>query len=204
MSFSAATCLTSLGTANVKDPIFIYSDVDDYAVPFTSTTLSLITGSSCPYIVRNIPTGSEFLKFVSDNGYCAEVQIFPNDLCLLFKLELENYFPQSNTQGKVVAGNLKSGPSNVISEYLIYWYGPNTIGNPKSRQTLAFTSGKGSVFEPYDITHPFLGQNGKTVTPGVYFPVIQKVILNDIKFSISGGTGFVPSKINCLEPTIVS
>ena len=75
MAFSASTCLTDLSGANLTDPIKFYSDVNNFLFEFNSANLSQLTGTSCPFILTNIPDGTKVVKIVSENNYCANIDV---------------------------------------------------------------------------------------------------------------------------------
>ena len=198
MSFTAATCLTNTGSVNLIDPISFYSDKTKFLVPFTSATLTEITSSNCPYIIRNIPNGTKIVRLVSENGYCVDIDIQCDNICDICDLNFKNYNTVSTTIAKITAGDLTGSCQNQITEYLVYWYGPNTNTSPNNTNNFVFSSGKGNSFS-YEYPHPI----NVPAQDGVYKPVIQKIKLNDKWFSLSGGTGFIPANLNCIDPIAV-
>ena len=195
MSFSASTCLTfpsgfvSTGTFN------IYSNVDNYITPFqTSIPFTLLT--MCPYIMGNVPNGTTSIKIIdTGNKCCATIDLQSNDLCTTCDLSFDDY--ETNNIGRIVAGELTGSCENEISDYRIFWYGPNSTTN------VAFTSGFGSEFVPYDLTHPLTGNNSPTALAGEYIPVIDKIKLNGLDFSQTGGTGYIQAELECFNSTSV-
>jgi hypothetical protein len=187
MTFSASTCLTDLSGANLTDPIKFYSDVNNFLFEFNSANLSQLTGSSCPFILTNIPDGTKVVKIVSENNYCANIDVEKLD-CGVFDFQLIT----NNDVSKIIATALKS--SNVEpTDYKINWYGPNNTTN------LVFSSGKGNKYS-YDFTHPI----NQPVEGGTYFPVVENVFIDNKSFSNTGGTGNILTDLqNCLEPEII-
>jgi hypothetical protein len=187
MTFSASTCLTDLSGANLTDPIKFYSDVNNFLFEFNSANLSQLTGSSCPFILTNIPDGTKVVKIVSENNYCANIDVEKLD-CGVFDFQLIT----DNDVSKIIATELKS--SNVEpTDYKINWYGPNNTTN------LVFSSGKGNKYS-YDFTHPI----NQPVEGGTYFPVVENVFIDNKSFSNTGGTGNILADLqNCLEPEII-
>ena len=169
MTFSASTCLTDLSGANLTDPIKFYSDVNNFLFEFNSANLSQLTGSSCPFILTNIPDGTKVVKIVSENNYCANIDVEKLD-CGVFDFQLIT----DNDVSKIIATALKS--SNVEpTDYKINWYGPNNTTN------LVFSSGKGNKYS-YDFTHPI----NQPVEGGTYFPVVENVFIDNKSFSNTG------------------
>jgi len=187
MPFSSSICLTNIGVLPTGSNLNIYSNTDAYSTPFqTNTPLSQLD-SNCPFILTNIPDGTTTIKFVdSTSNCCYELLLSPNNLCDLFGIQLTGF--SSTTISQIIAGNLISSVGN-ITDYIIDWYGPD------NNTTVAFTSGYGTVFGPYQQTHPFV----RVSLPGYYVPMIQKIRINGINYSITGGTGFIQANIDCLE-----
>jgi hypothetical protein len=77
-------------------------------------------------------------------------------------------------------------------------YGPDSTTN------VAFTSGFGTEFTPYDLTHPLTGNNSPTALSGEYIPVIDKIKLNGLNFSQTGGTGYIQAELECFNATTVN
>jgi hypothetical protein len=188
MPFSSSICLTNTGTLPLGSSVDIYSNSDSYSVPFqTNISLSLLT-SNCPYILTNIPDGTTEIKFQDIVSHCCyNLPISPNNLCDLFGIQLSNF--SSTTVSQIIAGLLVSSVGANITDYLIDWYGP------ENNTTIAFTSGFGTLFGPYQQTHPF----NRISLPGYYIPMIRQIRINNINYSITGGTGFVQANINCLS-----
>lgn len=188
MAFTASTCLTDLGGTTLTDPIKFYSDVNNFLFEFGSANLSELTGSNCPYILQNIPDGTKVVKFVSENNYCATVDVEKLD-CDYFNFQLIT----NNAVSRIITGNDSLKASNtILSDYSIAWYGPNNKNN------LIFTSGKGSF--SYDFTDPI----NQPVEGGTYYPVVQNVKFNGKTFSNTGGTGQIYADLeDCLEPQVI-
>ena len=188
MPFSSSICLTNTGTLPLGSYVDIYSNSDSYAFPFQpNISLSLLT-SNCPYILTNIPDGTTEIKFQDIVSHCCyNLIISPNNICNLFGIQLSGF--SSTTISEIVAGLLVSSVGANITDYIIDWYGPD------DNTTVAFTSGFGTLFGPYNQTHPFT----RLSISGYYAPMIRQIRINGINYSITGGTGFVQANTNCLE-----
>lgn len=190
MPFSSSICLTNIGTLPLGSNVNIYSNTDNYSVPFqTNILLSLLT-SNCPYILTNIPDGTTQIKFEDTVSHCCyNLTLTDNNLCNLFGIQLSGF--SSTTISQIIAGVLVSSVGANITDYIIDWYGPD------DNTTISFTSGYGTEFNnvPYQQTHPFT----RISLPGYYVPMIRQIRINGINYSITGGTGFVQANIDCLE-----
>lgn len=198
MSFSASTCLTNTGTIPLGGLFNIYSDVDQFFNAFqTDVTYIELFGGNCPYIMGNVPNGTTSIKIIDTlTKCCVTIDLLSNDLCTTCDLSFDTY--QSNIIGRIVAGQLTGSCENEITDYKIFWYGPDSTTN------VAFTSGFGSEFAPYDLTHPLTGNNSPTALSGEYIPVIDKIKLNGLEFSQTGGTGYIQAELECFNATTVN
>lgn len=198
MPFSASTCLTDLGTTLLGGTFNIYSNVDNYTSPFqTNVTYSQLFGPLCPYVMGNVPDGTTTIRIIDIlSKCCATIDLLSNDLCTTCDLEFDSY--QTNNIGRIVAGDLIGSCDDEITEYKIFWYGPDSTTN------VAFTSGYGSSFSPYDLTHPLIGVNSPMVQAGEYIPVIDKVNLNGLNYSQTGETGYIQANLECFNATTVN
>lgn len=197
MSFSASTCLTNSGTVPLGGLFDIYSDVDQFFNAFQSNvTYSQLFGGNCPYIMGNVPDGTTSIKIIDSlSKCCVTIDILSNDLCLTCDLDFDTY--ESTNIGQIVAGNLIGNCDNQISDYQIYWYGPN------STTELAFTSGFGDNLT-YQYEHPLTGTNSVIQPSGVYTPVINQVNLNGLNFSQTGDAGVIQAEMDCLSPITIT
>jgi hypothetical protein len=206
MPFSASTCLTDLGTTLLGGTFNIYSNVDNYTSPFqTNVSYYQLAGVttpqgvvySCPYIMGNVPDGTTTIRIIDTlSKCCATIDLLSNDLCTTCDLEFDSY--QTNNIGRIVAGDLIGSCDDEITEYKIFWYGPDSTTN------VAFTSGYGNTFSPYDLTHPLIGINSPMVQSGEYIPVIDKVKLNGLNYSQTGETGYIQAELECFNATTVN
>lgn len=198
MPFSASTCLTDLGTTLLGGTFNIYSNVDNYTSPFqTNVSYNSLFGPLCPYVMGNVPDGTTTIRIIDIlSKCCATIDLLSNDLCTTCDLEFDSY--QTNNIGRIVAGDLIGSCDNEITEYKIFWYGPDSTTN------VAFTSGYGNTFSPYDLTHPLIGINSPMVQSGEYIPVIDKVNLNGLNYSQTGGTGYIQANLECFNATTVN
>jgi len=188
MPFSSSICLTNTGTLPSGSNVSVYSNANNYSTPFqTNIPLSQLT-SNCPYILSNIPDGTTHIKFEDTVSHCCcDLTLTDNNLCNLFGIQLTNF--SSTTISQIIAGVLISSVGANITDYIIDWYGPD------NNTTVAFTSGFGTLFGPYQQTHPFT----RVSSPGYYVPMIRQIRINGINYSKTGGAGFVQANIDCLE-----
>jgi hypothetical protein len=194
MPFSAATCITFNPSVQTSEgPFDIYLDSDYTSTPFTSVTLTQIT-VNCPLIIQNIPNGTINLGIKDTvKDYCITIPIQDNDICTDCNLGLSQY--SASTISKLYCGEL-TGSCQTITDYLINWYGPDDT------TTLSFTSGSGSFVTSGVYQHPFSTEpKAIPVINGVYTPVIQKIILNGITYSNTGGVGTISFSGSCLPTT---
>jgi hypothetical protein len=198
MPFSASTCLTDLGTTLLGGTFNIYSNVDNYTSPFqTNVSYNSLFGPLCPYVMGNVPDGTTTIRIIDTlSKCCATIDLLSNDLCTTCDLSFDSY--QTNTIGLIVAGELTGSCENDITDYRIIWYGPNSSTN------IAFTSGFGSAFLPRDFTHPLVGISSPMQPAGTYIPVIDKVKLNGLNYSQTGGTGYIQAELECFNATTVN
>lgn len=197
MSFSAATCLTFNPTIQPSTgPFNIYLDSDYSSTPILTNISLWDLSNNCPYIIQNIPNGTTNLGIKDiTNDYCITIPIQDNNICSNCNLGFSNY--SATTISKLYCGNL-TGSCQTITDYKINWYGPNNT------TTLAFTSGKGNVFN-YEYTHPFSTLlTSIPVASGVYTPIIENIILSGLSFSNTGGTGNILFSGDCLPTTNIS
>jgi hypothetical protein len=208
MSFSASTCITIPAGVTTSGFFNIYSNVGNYVNPFqTNVSYYQLVGAttpqgvvySCPYIMGNVPDGTTIIKIIdTTTKCCVTIDLLSNDLCTTCELGFDDY--ETNTIGVIVAGELTGSCQNVISDYRILWYGPN---DPNE---LAFTSGFGTDpdFLPRDFTHPLTGINSPMQPAGTYVPVIDKIKLNGLDFSQTGGSGYIQAELECFNATTIN
>lgn len=197
MPFSASTCLTNSGTLPSGGFFNIYSNVDGYITPFKINVTYSELFNNCPYIMGNVPNGTTTIKIIDTlTKCCASIDLLSNDLCTTCELSFDEY--ETNNIGRIVAGELTGSCENNITDYKIFWYGPDSTTN------VAFTSGFGTEFVPYDLTHPLTGNNSPTALSGEYIPVIDKIKLNGLEFSQTGGTGYIQAELECFNATTVN
>lgn len=187
MSFSASTCLSYTGTTNLTDPIRIFSNLNNI-VPFTSVTLNQIT--SCPLVLTGIPDGTTTIRLKSENNYCCDITLTCNDLCTTCDLAFDVY--STELISRIVAGNLTGSCDNNITQYRINWYRDGGL-------TPVFTSGFGTDFIPYNYTHPLTGTTSPLQLSGLYTPVIDRVKINGLNYSYTGGAGFIQANLDCFN-----
>ena len=195
MPFSISTCFTNKGTS--EGPYDIYSDIDGYDIPFLTNVLSTdLFGENCPYIINNVPDNTTSIKIIDTSTDCRVIiEIESNELCITCDISFDIYVREGI--GKITAGNLTGSCENQITDYKISWYGPN------SDEDIAFTSGFGNEFGPYDLTHPLTGTSSPTAISGIYKPVIDIIKINGLDFTKDGGNGTIQSELDCFETTTV-
>jgi hypothetical protein len=195
MAFSISTCLQNKGTS--VGPYNIYSNIDGYETPFlTNVASSSLFGENCPYIINNVPDSTTSIKIIdTTTNCCVIIEIESNELCITCDIAFDIY--ERENIGKIVAGNLTGSCENEITDYKISWYGPD------SNEIIAFTSGLGQEFSPYDLTHPLTGTSSPTAIEGIYKPVIDIIKINGLDFTNEGGNGTIQSELDCFETTTV-
>jgi len=195
MAFSISTCLTNKGTSD--GPYDIYSNIDGYDTPFLTNVLSAnLFGDNCPYIIDNVPDNTTSIKIIeTTTNCCVIVEIQSNELCIVCDIYFDIYVREN--VGKITAGNLTGSCENQITDYKISWYGPDSV------EDIAFTSGFGNEFGPYDLTHPLTGTSSPTALAGIYKPVIDIIKINGLDFTKDGGNGTIQSELDCFETTTV-
>ena len=186
-SFSASTCLSYTGTTTLTDPIRIFSNLNDIT-PFTSVTLNQIT--SCPLVLTGIPDGTTTIRLKSADNYCCDIVLTCNDLCTTCDLAFDVY--STNLISRLVAGNLTGSCDNNITQYKINWF-------KDGETTPIFASGSGNEFLPYNYTHPLTGTTSPLVYSGIYTPVIDRVKINGLNYSYTGGAGFIQANLDCFN-----
>lgn len=196
MPFSAATCLTYTGTTTLSSTLEVYVDSDSYSSLFTTVNLSDIT-TNCPYYFINVPNGTNNIKLLDPISCCyCLIPVQSNDLCTTCDLNFNTY--SATTIGQIVAGNITGSCDASITDYLISWY---EVGDPINP---VFTSGYGTEFQPYNYIHPLTGTSSVLVPSGTYEPIIDKVVISGLTFSQTGGTGTIPTNLDCLPTFTVN
>lgn len=190
MSFSASTCLSYTGTTTLTEPISIYTFSDVF---ITAVTLNQIT--NCPLVLTGIPDGTSTIKLKSANFYCCDVPLTCNDLCTTCDLSFDSY--STSLISRIVAGNLTGSCQPSIAQYRINWFKSPDFTTP------IFTSGYGTEFIPYNYTHPLTGATSPMTIAGTYTPIIDKIKLNGLNYSQTGGTGFIQANLECFNSTTV-
>lgn len=190
MSFSASTCLSYTGTTTLTEPISIYTFSDVF---ITAVTLNQIT--NCPLVLTGIPDGTSTIKLKSANFYCCDVPLTCNDLCTTCDLSFDSY--STSLISRIVAGNLTGSCQPSITQYRINWFKSPDFTTP------IFTSGYGTEFTPYNYTHPLVGATSPMQPAGTYTPIIDKIKLNGLNYSQTGGTGFIQANLECFNTTTV-
>ena len=195
MSFSATTCLTNIGTTPLGTTLKIYSNPTSPTSPGTfvlDVPTADITGGNCPYTFL-VPDGTTSVR-LSDpvSGCYCDMPVNSNDLCVTCDLNFNYYEPV--TVGNIVAGDLTGSCTENITDYIINWYETGDTVNA------VFTSGKGTdpLFGTYDYVHPLTGLTSVLAPSGYYEAIIEKVKINGIVFSVTGGTGSVLADLDCL------
>ncbi len=200
MSITASTCITFTGYEPLGNTLNLYSNIDNFASSFGTVLTTQITGSSCPYIISGIPDGTTSVQLRDPVSLCCTtIFLQNNNLCVNCTLDFDIY--ETQTVSQIVAGNLVGSCDDNITDYIINWYGPE-----ENSTNIAFTSGYGTVFQNvgWDLTHPLTGSFSPLVESGTYRPVIERVIINGITYSSSGGTGIYPANLDCFNSAQVT
>lgn len=200
MSFSASTCITNTGTTELGPTLFFYSDVTGFGDSFGSDSTENLVGDNCPYIMENIPYGTTIVRIIDPVTNCGvDIVLQSSDLCNICNLNFDVY--ETNTVSQIVVGNLVGSCDDDISDYIINWYGPG-----EGSTNLAFTSGYGTEFANigWDNTHPLTGSSSPLIQAGVYTPVIDRVIVNDVAYSTTGAPGTYVANLNCFNSSQVT
>jgi len=202
MSFSASTCLSYLGSANLGPTLEVYinpiSPTNPGTYQYTASTSS-VTGGNCPYTFV-VPDGTTTIRLYDPITLCyADIPISNNDVCITCDLKFSSL--SDNQVSTIYVGNLTGFCDTVIENYKIGWYGPD------STTTLAFTSGKGDIWD-YNNEQPITSAspNAPFLLAGEYVSKITEVELNGVRFSYTGGTNNVlsPNLINCTSGSTVT
>jgi len=199
MSFTASTCLTYTGTTPLSGFMNIYSSSDFNTPLYSNVPLSAMTAPNCPYNFV-VPDGTTLIRLVDPGTLCyIDMPISSNDLCATCNLGLN--FVTGGT-ASISAGILTGSCQSTMTDYVINWYGPTSNSN------IQFSSGQGSAFSSqYSAIHPFTGgtSNSPVIVPGgFYVPIITKVIVSGLTFSLTGGTNAIPANMDCLTGVTVS
>ena len=205
----------------------IYSDFDNYTTPLAQginyTQLFPFPIGNCPYILTNLPAGATQIIVIDqcDPNLNVAAAIFsPTNItageltieCCYAIIEIPqgpppifcetcplifDEFPTS-TIGLLVAGNLTStcGP---VTDYVIGWYLNGNYSAP------VLTSGYGTLFTPYQFTHPLTGNNSVPVFSGNWEGIIHDIAINGVTYSsVSGSAGgqLIPFE-SCFDTIVV-
>jgi len=193
MSLTASTCITFTGYEPIGNTLFLYSNNDNFTTSFGSVLTSNITGSSCPYIINGIPNGTTSIQLRDPESLCCTtIFLQNNNLCVNCNLSITNYVQETVSQ--LVAGFLVGDCDDNISDYIIKWYKTGS-------SEVVLTTGYGTEFIDigWQLTHPLTGNSSPIVGPGVYYPVIDRVIINGITYTNIGETGTFPANLNCFK-----
>jgi hypothetical protein len=184
-------CLTYTGTSQLSGLMKIYSDADNYVTPlYTNVPLSSLM-NNCPYSIT-VPNNAHNVKIMDMTYTCfAIVPVNNNNLCVTCNL---NFTSTTNSVAALSAGLITGSCSNNITDYYIEWYGPD------STSTLYTTSGYGTAFTPYTLTHPF---SSALAVGGTYYPKLKKLKFDGRVFTSSGSTGQILANIDCLPSTTI-
>jgi hypothetical protein len=197
MPFSAITCLTYTGNTTLGGVLNLYSDYDGFLIPFqTSVSLSTITGNNCPYYLNNVPIGTTKIRIKDTLTGCFCDLDLPSDLCLVCDLNFDSY--SGTSVGRITVGDLTGTCDPSITDYRVFWYETGDTVNP------VVITGFGTEFQPYSFTHPLTNTSAVLVTPGTYKPVIDKIKIDGVTFSNTGGTNTIQADLNCFETQLVT
>lgn len=200
MSFSAQICLTNTGTTQLGPTLYFYSDITSYQGSFGSDSTNNLVGDNCPYTLENIPDGTSTVRIIDPSTNCCnDITLQSNDLCNVYNLNFDVY--ETQTVSQIVAGNLIGDTVSNISDYIINWYGPG-----EGSTELAFTSGYGTEFSDigWDLTHPLTGSSSPIIEAGIYTPVIDRVVVDGVSFSLTGAPSTYIANLNCFTSAEVT
>ena len=201
MSFSVSVCLSNTGTASLGPTLSIYSNPVTNLNPGTfirTVPTTSITGTNCPFTFL-VPDGTETIRIFDPVSFCyVDISVSDNNVCNTCDLGLSGV--TNNLVSLINVNGLSGTCDNSVGNYILDWYGPD------SSTTLAFSSGQGTLFSPYQYTHPINNINSPILEPGTYISRIRNVELNGVNFSSTGGTGNVLScsLTGCTDSVIVS
>jgi hypothetical protein len=199
MPISASTCITS-GASILGPTLKLYSNpisLVDFGVYVGDVSTSLITGSNCPYTYI-VPDGTTTVRVFDPLTFCyVDFEVLDNNLCTTCNLNFNTY--SSPSVGNIIAGDITGSCDSSVSNYLINWYEVSDPLNP----VFKFSSGKGTMFQPYNNIHPLTGTSSVLATSGSYDARLEKIELNGVVFSRSGETGYVLAELDCL-PSIIN
>jgi hypothetical protein len=201
MSFSASTCLSYLNNRTLGLTLKVYTNPTSTTNPGTflsDVSTSSVTGGNCPYTFV-VPNGTTSIRLFDQQTNCyADIPVSDNNVCTTCDLDFTSISDEQIST--IYVGNLTGSCDTVINNYRIGWYGPD------STTTLAFTSGKGEIWN-YDAEHPITENSldAPFLLTGEYVSKITDVELNGARLSYTGGTNQVisPSLINCTTNTTV-
>lgn len=183
-------CLSDLGDLTLSSNVDIYSNSDNYTTPlYTNIPVNNLFGANCTFTAI-VPDDATMLLLNDPIENCNTFfPIVSSDFCDDCNLRFDVF--SAGTVGRIVAGNLISDcDDNVITDYIIDWYGPNSTTN------IQYTSGFGTAFTGYSYTHPLTDDSAIFAQEGEYIPRIRFVKINGNTFSQSGGTGSFLGDIN--------
>jgi hypothetical protein len=205
----------------------IYSNFDNYQTPLAQginyTQLFPFPIGNCPFILTNLPAGATQIIVIDqcDPNLDVAAAIFSPTNITAGELTIEccyaiidipqgpppifceacplifDEFPTS-TIGSIVAGNLTStcGP---VTDYVIGWYLNGNYSSP------VLTSGYGTLFTPYQFTHPLTGNNSVPVFSGNWEGIVHDIAINGVTYSsVSGSAGgqLIPFE-SCFDTIVV-
>jgi hypothetical protein len=184
---TAYICLTFTGTSltPLGPTMNIYSNVDNYSSIIETAPLSGLTGDSCPYLVTNVPDGTETIRLTDPLSSCCIDIPFSDGFNLCDICDPLGFDGDTNPNvGSISVGNLTGSCDSNITDYYLEWYGPGT-----GSTILVATSGNGSTPSsgPYSYTHPLTGDSKIYLYPGEYRPVIRQMNINGGMFSYQYG-----------------
>lgn len=190
-------CLTNTGNQQLGGVFDIFADPNpSFSSPLLANISGfLLSGSSCPYTF-DVPDGTIRIRVRDQLTSCAiDLPISSNEVCLDCNFGFNTV--RTDIPARPVVGELTGTCQNPITDYKVYWYGPNDPNN------LAFVTGKGLLFPGYDYAHPLTQTTSPLVFAGTYKPVVDKARLNNVNYSQTAATGFVKAKMDCLDPITI-
>ena len=195
MPFSAATCLTFTAETQLGPTLYFFSDADNYTDSFGSAPTSDLVAPNCPFVITGIPDGSLYVRLRDyQSGCCIDILIESSSLCSICNFFFDVLEPTG--VALITAGNLEGTCSPEPTDYVVNWYGPNSLEN------VGYSSGIGNLFD-YQYQHPLTGTSAIFAEAGTYVPVIHKIVVDGVYYSNILTPGFYPAALNCFLPVTV-
>lgn len=185
MSFNVEISITDGGSRPNDRTFTVYGNLDGYVTPIQSgITKTELTNTETPYFIL-VDDGTTTLRLVDDvEGCYIDIVITNGDFCGVANFTFTS--AETNLIGSIDVGDLLGNTSG-LTDYRIFWY--------NETNDIAYISGYGNEFTPYNFTHPLTGSSAIFAQEGTYSPVVDKVSINGVNYSQTGDT---------LDPVVVN